>query len=75
MKTTRCKTFKAQITFGLYRNYSNKLIPKNEFIEVLMSTQKIMLESQNVLLSAKIKDCEIVFIGQNEPSIEIEFIQ
>ena len=70
-----CKTFSAQVTIGLNKNYTTEIIPINRFKEELIKTQKSILEKYKVELSTKIRQCEIIFLGQEEPSIELEFIQ
>jgi hypothetical protein len=76
-KTTSksCKTFSAQVTIGLKKNYTTEIIPINRFKEELLKTQKTILQKYKVELSTKIRQCEIIFLGQEEPSIELEFIQ
>jgi hypothetical protein len=37
--------------------------------------QREIYEEFNIGLSAKISSCEILFLGQEEPSIELQFIQ
>jgi hypothetical protein len=70
-----CKTFTAQVTIGLQKQYSTEIIPLNVFKEKLLETQQSILEKYNVELSTKIRQCEIIFLGQDEPSVELEFIQ
>lgn len=70
-----CKTFTAQVTLGLKKVYTTEIIPMNVFKQELLKTQKTILEKYNVELSTKIRQCEIIFLGQDEPSIELEFIQ
>ncbi|MFV8327625.1 hypothetical protein [Flavobacterium sp. ZS1P14] len=75
MKTITHKTYIAQVTFGLFKGYSNKLISLKEFKESLFfAQQKIKLEN-DIALSVKLRHCEILCLGQEEPSIELEFIQ
>jgi len=73
--TKSCKTFSAQVTIGLKKNYTTEIIPINRFKEELVKTLKTILEKYKVELSTKIRQCEIIFLGQEEPSIELEFIQ
>jgi hypothetical protein len=73
--TKSCKTFTAQVTIGLQKQYSTEIIPLNVFKEKLLKTQQTILEKYNVELSTKIRQCEIIFLGQDEPSVELEFIQ
>lgn len=75
MNNLSCKTFTAQVTIGMTKGYSGKKIMMLVFKEELLKAQSVIKEKYNVLLSAKIRPCEIVFLGQDEPSIELEFIQ
>ena len=75
MNSLSCKTFTAQVTIGMTKGYSRKKIPMPIFKDELLKAQREIKEKYNVLLSAKIRTCEIVFLGQDEPSIELEFIQ
>ena len=47
----------------------------NVFKDELLNGQRVIKEKYNVLLSVKIRQCEIVFLGQEELSVELEFIQ
>jgi len=73
--TKSCKTFTAQVTFGLQKHYSTEIIPLNTFKEKLLKSQQTILQKYNVALSTKIRLCDIIFLGQDEPCVELEFIQ
>jgi hypothetical protein len=75
MNIEKCKTFKAEVTIGLYRNYTSELISVEEFNEALLKAQQAIKQDLNILLSVKTRMCQIQFLGQNEPSIELQFIQ
>ena len=75
MKTITHKTFVAQVTFGLFKGYSNELISLVEFKEVLNFAQRKIKSENDIALSAKVTLCEIVFLGQEEPSVDLQFIQ
>lgn len=75
MNHVNCKTFKAQITFGLHKGYSNELIDIDSFKQELLNAQIEIKDKFNVILSVKLRECEILCLGQAEPSIELEFIQ
>lgn len=70
-----CKTFTAQVTMGLKKRYTTEIMPIDVFKQELLKSQKIILEKYNIELSAKLSHCEILFLGQDEPSMELEFIQ
>lgn len=75
MNHTSCKTFTAQVTIGLYKGYSKELISPKVVKSELLKAQKDIKEKHGIFLSTKIRTCEIVFLGQEEPVIELEFIQ
>lgn len=75
MNYINCKTFKAQVTFGLYRGYSNELIDVDSFKHELLNAQIEVKNKLEVVLSAKLRECQILCLGQEEHSIELEFIQ
>jgi hypothetical protein len=75
MNSLSCKTFTAQVTIGMTKGYSMEKIMMNDLKNELLNGQRIIKEKYNVLLSVKIRQCEIVFLGQEELSIELEFIQ
>lgn len=70
-----CKTFTARVTIGLKKRYTTDIISIAVFKETLLKFQKIILEKYKVELSTTIRQCEIFFLGQDEPSVELEFIQ
>ena len=75
MNKIACKTFTAQVTIGLLKGYSNDILPLKTLKEELVKAQKVVNLDYNVQLSTKIRLCEIVFLGQEELSVELEFIQ
>ena len=75
MNSISCKTFTAQITIGMMKGYSGEVIKLNVLKEELLNAQRIIKHKHNVVLSTKIRHCEIVFLGQEELSVELEFIQ
>ena len=75
MNSLITKTFTAQATFGLQKGYSSELITLKEFKNVLSISQQKTKEQFSVMLSTKMTLCEIVFLGQEEPSVTLDFIQ
>jgi hypothetical protein len=75
MNSVTSKTFTAQITIGLFRGYSKKNISKLELKKALLNGQKQIKAQYKIELSAKLSPCEILFLGQEEPSMELQFIQ
>lgn len=75
MNSVICKTFTAKLTIGLFRGYSKKRIPVPEFKKALLTAQESIKEQFKIELSAKLTLCEILFLGQEEPSMELQLIQ
>lgn len=75
MNSTNSKTFTAQVTIGLFRGYSKKSISIPEFKNVLLKAQQSIKKQLNIELSTKLTPCDIFFLGQEEPSMEMQFIQ
>lgn len=68
-------TFSATATIGLMKGYSNELISISDFKMALVIAQKQVNNELNVVLSTKITLCEIICLGQEEPSVSLDFIQ
>lgn len=68
-------TFTASFTLGLKQGYHEEQWTPEEVIRVLQEEQVAMERSTNVLLSARVTPCRIVCKGQDEPSLELSFIQ
>jgi len=47
----------------------------NQVKRVLVDAQNQVFNETSFKLSAKISACEIIFSGQDEPSVELQFIQ
>lgn len=75
MKIIESKTFNASFVIGRNIGYSNNLLSIEEIEQAILKGQKIINDKYKVPLSAKLTECKIVFLGQNEPSVEISFIQ
>jgi hypothetical protein len=75
MNSVNCKTFIAQIAMGLFRGYSNISISIPEFKKALLKAQENIKIQYKIKLSAKLTMCEILFLGQEEPSVNLQFIQ
>ena len=73
--TIATSTFSANATIGLMKGYSNELITISDFKMALLTAQKQVNDEFNVVLSTKITLCEIVCLGQEEPSVSLDFIQ
>lgn len=75
MKIIKCKTFTAQLTIGLKKGYSEELITAEFLKQTIVAVQEQTKKQFNVVLSAKLTPCEIVCLGQDEPSVTLDFIQ
>ena len=75
MNTITSKTFTATATVGLYKAYSKELISINTFKKALYKAQEEIKKEFNVALSTKMTLCQIIFLGQEEPSVSLDFIQ
>ncbi|MEC5166741.1 hypothetical protein RCH18_002489 [Flavobacterium sp. PL11] len=75
MKSSVSKTFTAQATIGLHKGYSDEIILISDFKKKLFERQHQIKKEFDVVLSVKLTLCEIVFLGQEEPSVTLEFIQ
>ena len=75
MNKTKTKTFTGVATFGLKRGYKDELISIEEFKMQLIVAQQRVYKEMDLKLSAKVSLCCIVFSGQDEPSVDLSFIQ
>jgi hypothetical protein len=75
MKSTECNTLIGSLTIGLQRGYSDDLIPDKEIKDVISKVQLEIKNEFGIYLSIKTTHCEILFFGQEEPSITLDFIQ
>lgn len=71
---TIIKTYKGEINIGLLKGYSDTVWTVNELKKALTEVQETVKSKKNILLSAKVTLCDIVFLGQDEPSVTISFI-
>ncbi len=75
MNRITCKTFRATITIGLFKGYTQEVISWNILKNEITSIQNKIKTKFDIVLSAKLYACEIICLGQEEPSVSIEFIQ
>lgn len=75
MNRISSKTFTAVATLGLLRGYTNQPISLSDFKKELQIGQKTVVDTTGVALSTQLTPCEIVFLGQEEPSVTLEWIQ
>lgn len=75
MNIVKIKTFTANATIGLIQEYSKNRIPLTKFKEALLNAQQNIYQHYTIGLSVKVSTSEILFLGQAEPSIDLQFIQ
>ena len=75
MNIVKIKTFTANATIGLNQEYSKTRIPLTKFKEALLSAQQNIYQHYTIGLSVKVSPSEILFLGQAEPSVDLQFIQ
>lgn len=68
------KPFKAVVTFGLNRNYSDSQISSDEVIEAIQRYQDKLVLAKKVYLSISVSDSVIVMSHQKEPHVVLKFI-
>ncbi len=73
-KVTTHENFKATITIGLRRNYTQKFISKSSVLTHLQKLQNILIEENKVYLSANCFLSTIVLSGQKERHVNLQFI-
>ena len=75
MNTVSVKTFTARFTLGLKAGYTDELHSPSDVREALTASQQQIKAQTGLGLSAQLTSCEIVFLGQVEPSVEISLLQ
>lgn len=75
VNTVTAPTWKASVTMGRNIGYSNELISIDEITETIAIVQQEIANQLKVKLSAKLTPCIIVFAGQKEDSVTLDFIQ
>ncbi len=74
MKKSSTVPFRAVITIGLEEGYTGIPVRKEAVIKHLQSFQTRLISDRNIYLSAKVSDCTIVLGGQQEPHLQLSFI-
>ena len=75
MNSIKNKTFTGTATIGLVRGYTQTSISIIEFKTVLLKSQQKIYNQYGIGLSVKLIHSEILFLGQEEPSIDLQIIQ
>ncbi|EAQ42514.1 hypothetical protein [Polaribacter sp. MED152] len=71
---TTVKPFSAQITLGLEKGYTQEVIQKKQILQFIQTYQKELFINKNIAISASVSHCDIVFSGQIEPHLKLNFI-
>ncbi len=71
---THCKPFSAGVTFGLERGYTKEVIKKENVINFIKEQQNVLIKEKDIYLSVSISESTIVLSGQNEPHLQLSFI-
>lgn len=74
MKEVICNTYHASAVIGLRKGYSNEMLSMESFRAAEGKAQSRLRDETGILLSVKLTPCEIVFLGQEEPSVTVGFI-
>ncbi len=74
MKITKSKTLTASAVIGLNRGYSDEKITNEKLKDAILIAQQMVKNTKRVLLTVKLTQCEILFLGQDEPSVTLDFI-
>ncbi len=74
MRTIKCKRLTASAVIGLNKGYSDKTVTDAELKSAILKTQQMIKSNKGILLSVKLTQCEILFLGQEELSATIDFI-
>lgn len=75
MKSYTVKTFSASATFGLQKGYTEEIIQLNVFKRALNKAQQAIYEKEKMVLSTKLSLCHMICLGQDEPSVTLDWIQ
>ncbi|RXJ49414.1 hypothetical protein [Gelidibacter gilvus] len=74
MKRVSIKPFSAKITLGLEKGYSKEPIDKSLVIKFIQNYQDQLVNDKGLLLSISLSECTIILSGQEEPHLNLNFI-
>lgn len=66
--------FKATVTFGLQKHYTEEIIPKEAIFREIHTYQKRMLDEKKFYLSIAVSETLILLNSQREPHLVFNFI-
>jgi len=74
LKRTQTKPFSAKVTFGLEIGYTKELIEKSLIIKSIQEYQDNLIKEKDIPLSVSLSECSIILSGQEEPHLNLNFI-
>lgn len=74
MQITTHLTFTSEFTIGLKKGYTNEHWTYQEVKIIYQDIQETLKKKENILLSGRLTQSEIIFLGQEEPSVTFNFI-
>lgn len=74
MKRVSIKPFSAKVTLGLEKGYTKKPIDKSLVIKFIQNYQDQLINDKGLLLSVSLSESTIVLSGQEEPHLNLNFI-
>lgn len=74
IQKSQTKPFFAKVTIGLEKGYTGNRIEKSSVIKFIKNYQDHLIKDKNVMLSVSLSECTIIFSGQEEPHLNLNFI-
>ncbi|MBA6152794.1 hypothetical protein [Gelidibacter maritimus] len=74
IQKSQTKPFSAKVTIGLEKGYSGNPIDKSLVIRFIQNYQDHLIKDKNIMLSVSLSECTIIFSGQEEPHLNLNFI-
>lgn len=74
MKRVSIKPFSAKVTLGLEKGYTKKPIDKSLVLKFIQNYQDQLINDKGLLLSVSLSESTIVLSGQEEPHLNLNFI-
>jgi hypothetical protein len=75
MNTISIPKWTASLCIGMRKGYTDQSIELNEIKKILREIQEIQIKREQLYLSANIFQSDIVLSGQDEPHVNVNFIQ
>lgn len=74
MKRVSIKPFSAKVTLGLEKGYTKEPIDKSLVLKFIQNYQDQLINDKGLLLSVSLSESTIVLSGQEEPHLNLNFI-